>query len=389
MAMDRAADTTMFDRDRLARVGERIKEDIAAGRCHGDALMVVHRGNVVIDLIEGFADRAKGRRLSRQDTFATMSVGKQFTGVMALSLVERGQLRLHSPVAEWLPEFAALGKERVNLFHLLTQTSGVQSSIPDQPPEVLANVERLAAYASARPLESLPGERVNYSILVAHAIIAAMCVRADGRRRSFAKMLEEEIFQPLGMRDTSLGPRSDLLERLCPVKAAYDKPGLFDPAAVGALEDLIRMPGSELAAGGFLTTISDLNRFAEMLRNGGELDGARILSPAMIEYASRNHTGELRNVLFDYTASYRGWEFCPAYIGLGFFVRGERLIPGPFGVLNSPRTFGGIGAGSTAFWVDPERELSFVLLTTGLMEDSFHLERVGTLSDMVIASIVH
>jgi CubicO group peptidase (beta-lactamase class C family) len=388
MATDRAGDAAEFDRDRLARVDQRIKEDVAAGRCHGAALTVAHRGNVVIDLVEGFADRAKSRALTRNDTFATMSVGKQFTVVMALSLVERGRLRLHSPVAEWLPEFAGLGKERVNLFHLLTQTSGVQSSIPEQPPEVLVNVERLAAYASARPLESLPGERVNYSILVAHAIIAAMCVRADGRRRSFAKMLEEDLFQPLGMRDTSLGPRSDLLARLCPVKAAYERPGLFDPALVEGLEGVIRMPGSELAAGGYITTIGDLHRFAEMLRNGGELDGARILSPATIEYASRNHTGGLRNVLFDYTASYRGWELWPAYIGLGFFVRGDRLAPGPFGVLNSPRTFGGFGAGSTAFWIDPEHELSFALLTTGLMEDSFHIERVGILSDMVIASIV-
>src|ERR1700736_1320818 len=102
---------------------------------------------------------------------------------------------------------------------------------------------------------------------------------------------------------------------------------------------------------------------------------------------SRNHTGDLRNVLFDYTATYRGWDLYPGYIGLGFFVRGERLVPGPFGALNSAQAFGGIGAGSTAFWVDPKRELTFALLTTGLMEDSFHLERVGTLSDMVVASL--
>ena len=376
-----------FDSERLGRVGQRIKQDISTGRYHGAALMVAQRGEVVIDMIEGFADRGRGRRLSREDTFATMSVGKQFTVVMALALVERGLLRLHAPVAELIPEFGSLGKERVNLFHLLTQTSGVQSAIPDLPAEVLTNVERLAAYACGRPLESMPGERVNYSILVAHAIIATMCVRADGGRRSFAKMLEEDLFRPLGMRDTSLGARSDLLERLCPVKAAYEKAGLFAPEAVEALEGLIRMPGSEIAAGGFLTTIRDLHRFAEMLRGAGELDGVRILSPAMIEYASRNHTGEMRNVLFDYTASYRGWELYPGYIGLGFFVRGERLIPGPFGALNSAKTFGGIGAGSTAFWVDPERELSFALLTTGLMEDSFHLERVGLLSDMVVASL--
>ena len=68
-------------------------------------------------------------------------------------------------------------------------------------------------------------------------------------------------------------------------------------------------------------------------------------------------------------------------------MRGDRLAPGPFGALNSPRTFGGFGAGSTAFWIDPERDLSFALLTTGLMEDSLHLERIGTLSNMVIASM--
>jgi CubicO group peptidase (beta-lactamase class C family) len=387
MALDRRI-ATVFDQARLSRVSQRIKDDISAGRCHGAALMVAHGGTIVIDLIEGFADRAKGRRLSRDDTFATMSVGKQFTVVLALSLVERGLLRLHTPVAEWLPEFKLLGKERVNLFHLLTQTSGVQSAIPDLPPDVLTSIEKLTAYACTRPLESLPGERVNYSILVAHAIIAAMCVRADGRKRTFANMLEDELFRPLDMRNTSLGPRSDLIARLCPVKAAYERPGLFPPEAVETLETMIRLPGSEIPAGGFLTTIDDLHRFAEMLRRGGEIDGVRILSRAMIEYASRNHTGDLRNVIFDYTASYRGWELCPAYIGLGFFVRGEQLIPGPFGVLNSPQTFGGVGAGSTAFWVDPKADLSFALLTTGLMEDSFHLERVGSLSDMVIASMI-
>ena len=90
----------------------------------------------------------------------------------------------------------------------------------------------------------------------------------------------------------------------------------------------------------------------------------------------------------DYTVGYRGWEPWPAYIGLGFFVRGTRPIPGPFGALSSPETFGGWGAGSTAFWIDPARELSFALLTTGLMEDSRHVERVARLSDLVTAAII-
>jgi CubicO group peptidase (beta-lactamase class C family) len=377
-----------FDADRLARVGRRIKADIDGGRCHGVALIAARRGRVVLDLVEGFADRKAGRALGRDAVFVSMSIGKQFTNVLALNLVERGALRLHAPVADLLPEFRAFGKERVNLFHLLTHTSGVASAIPAVAPDVLINVDRLAAAASAQGLESLPGERVNYSIAVGHSVIAAMCVRADGGKRTFTQMLEDEIFRPLGMRETCLGPREDLLARLCPVRVAYTGAGLLSPQAVEGIETLIRIPGSELPAGGYLTTIRDVHRFAEMLRRGGELDGARILSPAMIDYCARNHTGELRNILFDATGGYRGWELFPAYIGIGFFVRGERVTPGPFGVLNSPRSFGGVGAGSTAFWIDPARELSFAFLSTGLMEDSYHVERIGVLSDLIVSSIM-
>jgi CubicO group peptidase (beta-lactamase class C family) len=377
-----------FDTDRLARVSDAIQRDIDAERCHGVALMVARRGRVVIDLVTGFADRQSGRRLDRDAVFASMSVGKQFTNVLALTLVEKGILRLHAPVAELLPEFAVLGKERVNLYHLLTHTSGVASAIPNVAPDVLTSIEKLSQLASSQPLESLPGERVNYSILVGHAVIAAMCLRADGGRRRFAQMLDEEIFQPLGMRNTSFGPREDLLARLCPVRVAYKGIGLLAPETVEGIEALLRIPGAEIPAGGFLTTIQDLHRFAEMLCRGGELDGARILSPAMIGYCARNHTGELRNVLLDATAGYRGWELYPAYIGVGFFVRGERTTPGPFGVLNSPRTFGGVGAGSTGFSIDAERELSLAFLSAGLMEDSHHFERLGRLSDLIVSSIV-
>ena len=144
------------------------------------------------------------------------------------------------------------------------------------------------------------------------------------------------------------------------------------------MNNFLRMPGGEIPGGGCVTSIADLHRFAEMLRRGGELDGARILSPAMIDYASHNQTGDLRNVLLDPFLSTRNWLPIPAYLGLGFMVRGWGIIPGPFGNLNSPRTFGGLGAGSAAaFWVDAERQLSLAFLSTGLMEDSHHMERLG------------
>jgi CubicO group peptidase (beta-lactamase class C family) len=74
-------------------------------------------------------------------------------------------------------------------------------------------------------------------------------------------------------------------------------------------------------------------------------------------------------------------------MGLGFFVRGEAFSPGPLGALNSAATLCGWGAGSTAFWSDPQHRLSFSLLSTGLMEDSFHVQRVQRLSDIALSAL--
>jgi CubicO group peptidase (beta-lactamase class C family) len=125
-----------------------------------------------------------------------------------------------------------------------------------------------------------------------------------------------------------------------------------------------------------------------MLRNGGELNGARILSPAMIDTATRNYTGTMPNDIWDYAVDARNWPVFPAYLGLGFFLRGKGCHPTPFGSLASPRSFGGVGAGSTVFFVDPVKELSFAFLSTGLMEESRSSERHQRLADLVHAALV-
>ena len=377
-----------FDPERLARVVDSIDRDVAAGRSHGAAISVGRRGRIALHAARGHADRASGRKLALDDVFATMSVGKQFTNVIVLNRVERGDLRLEMPVAELIPEFGRRGKGRMKLWHLLTHTSGILSAIPTLPPEEIASTERLTAFAAASLPESLPGDRVTYSVAVAHSVMAEMVRAAEGRKRTFRQILEEDLFRPLGMNETSLGARADLSKRLCPVVAAYMEAGLFDPAGMEGVGMLLSMEGGELPAGGYLTTIGDVGRFCEMLRRRGELGGKRILSPAMIDFATRNHTGDKPNTLLDYTLDYRGWDVFPASIGLGFFVRGEGVIPGPFGNLCSSRAYGGLGAGSTAFWVDPVHDVWLAFLSTGLMEDSHHMERVSRLSDIVVSAIV-
>jgi CubicO group peptidase (beta-lactamase class C family) len=377
-----------FDPERLARVLSVIDADVEEQSYDGAALCVMRHGRLALRSARGFAERASGRRLSLDDVFVSMSIGKQFTAAIVLDRIERGTLGLSMPVAELIPEFGSRGKQRITLFHLLTHTSGVASGLPPLPPEALVSIEQMTAWACTSMPESAPGARVTYSVALAHAVMAELVRRAEGSKRTFAQILREDLFDPLGMKHTSLGGRQDLLARVCPVVARFSEPGLFLPWEIEGASALLTMPEAEFPAGGFLTTLDDVARFAEMLRRGGELDGRRILSPAMLDLATRNHTGEMPNSLLGYACEMRGWTPFPAYLGLGFFLRGERVVPGPFGTLSSPRTFGGLGAGSTCFWIDPERDLAFTFLSTGLMEDSRHIERTARLSDIVLAALV-
>lgn len=379
-----------FDAKRLLRLSDLLQAQIDSGYIHGAAMRVSRRGRVVVDFMDGYAEKATGRLLTSDSVFVTMSACKPFTTVLVLGLVERGLLRLHSPIADVIPEFGRFGKETISLFHLLTHTGGIMSGVPNVGPAVLGDIEKLVEVIGGLPAECLPGERVSYSMLVAHSVIAAACLRVDGRGRSYAQMLRDDIFEPLGMPDTSLGMREDLVSRLCPVRGAQDVPFDAFPAAViePLVENVILAPGAEFPSAGGLTTIGDLHRFAEMLRRGGELDGVRLLSPAMIRLAARNWIGDKHNTVWDPILKARGWNRFPDNIGLGFRVRGEGISPGPFGVLNSPTAFGHMGAGSTGFWVDPENELSYALLTTGLLEESHSLERTAMLSDLVMSALV-
>jgi len=123
-----------------------------------------------------------------------------------------------------------------------------------------------------------------------------------------------------------------------------------------------------------------------MCRQGGALDGARILSPATLELSRRNWTGDKPNELYKVLAHKRGWQPSPAYIGLGFSLRGAVHCHHMFGTLTSPSTFGNYGAGSALFWVDPERNVTFVCLTAGVMESNDNIERFQRLSDIAIGA---
>ena len=174
---------------------------------------------------------------------------------------------------------------------------------------------------------------------------------------------------------------------MAPVVARDRRPGLLDPNLLEGIS-LLMSEDSEIPAGGYVSTAPDIHRFAEMLRRGGELDGVRILSPATVRLVQENRTGDEPNSVFAYTEAMRGWPSFPAFLGYGFFLRGTGMHPTPFGQLASPRAFGGFGAGSTAFWIDPETDVTYAFLSSGLIEESYSVERHQRLSDLVHSALV-
>lgn len=376
-----------LDPTRLARLSAAVEADVTAERYDSAVVLVARRGAVALHEAFGLADRAAGRRARTDDVYCLFSITKTLTAAAVLARIERGELALTTRVADVIPELGNRGKDRVTILQLLTHTSGLPTALPPIPPELFGSLDVQVAAACEQVLETRPGSVVNYNPLLAHALLAEVVRRLEHRERRFRDILADDVLRPLGMHETWLGARRDLDARRVPVVVRDRSPGLFPPEALEAF-NLVLTDEAELPGGGALATAADIARFGEALRRGGELDGARILAPATVRLATTNHTGLRPNLLWSYARELRGWDDFPAFVGLTFWLRGEGVFPAPFGTLASPGTFGHLGAGTTMFWVDPERELVCVCLTAGAIEETRSMERFQRLSDLVHAAVV-
>lgn len=372
---------------RLRRLAEAIAEDVRQGRYFGAVIAVARGGSLGLFEAIGSADRAGQRPLARDSVFSLFSVTKAFTNALVFQAIEQGRLALTTPVSAVIPEFSGGLRERITFYDLLTHSSGLPSVFVPRAGMYIDRLEEIvAALCAELQSEARAGERVTYAPMAAHALMGEAVRRLDPRGRRYRQIVEEELFRPLAMESSSIGVRRDL-------KARHVVPHFLEDMAVqhlghsnlgpnGAFEE----EDAEMPWVGAVSTVPDLFRFAEMLRRGGELDGVRILSPAILSQATLNRTGEKPNELYMQLVAPKGWAPYPAYIGLGFFLRGEAICPHQFGTLASPRTFGNTGYGSTIFWVDPKREMTFVCLTAGVMNEADNIARFQRLSDMAIAA---
>lgn len=371
------------DEGRLDVLSRVVEADIARQAYDGMAIGILHEGRVVMQRHFGFAEREADRPLGEGDVFSVMSFTKVMTALAIFRALERGDLSLGTRIAEVIPEFAAAGKQRVTVAQLLSHTGGMPFTLPGLTEEIEGNLRRTVELACRIAPVNRPGEVVSYSAQVSYDVLGVVAERVDPAGRRFGRIIEEDIFAPLGMTDSTIGMPERLRRRRVPVVAR-------NPTEMNlrlAARDRRITAETELPGGGGFSTLADMLRFAAMLSSGGALQGASIVSPASLALATANHTGELPNNTLAAQREMRGWEPFPAWLGLGFFLRGTGLFPTPFGHLASPRTFGSIGAGSMVMWVDPERSLSAVLLSSGLMDQVDSHLRFQRLSDIIHSAL--
>lgn len=374
---------------RLQRLRTVIEQDIERGRYQGAVAIVARHGEIGLHEAIGRPRSDVPQGLAPDAVFNLLSVTKAFTNVLVLRAIEIGQLSLTTKVSSVIPEFVGKPREDITIYHLLTHMSGLPSVFSPMPGMYIDRLaEVVAAICKFVHSAEEPGRHVNYSPMAAHALLGEAVRRTDPQGRAFRKIMQEELLQPLGLKDTSVGLRSDLRARH--VKLAFPEGfpaqhlGHSNLGPHGAFEE----EHAEMPWVGMVSTAYDVHRFAEMLRRGGELDGARILGPRILDLATRVHTGDRPNELYRTLAVSRGWEPYPAYLGIGFSIRGDRVCHHQFGTLNSPRAFGNHGAGSTLFWIDPQLDMTFVCLTAGVMDEGDNIERFQRLSDIAISAAV-
>ena len=384
--------TNGLDAERLDRLRARVERDIEEERYDGAVLIVARHGEIGLHEAIGSAHRESGRAAHRDDVFRIFSMTKAFTNALVLNAVDRGLLALTTPVAEVVPEFLGtdrfrgMHKPRVTIAHLLTHRAALVPTPTPVPYEQLGDLSAVVTAIGELDLIGEPGDRVQYSPALAHALLGEAVRRIHGAD-SFREVLDRELLEPLGMTSTRLGAPAAWADRLVPVVARFPAGGWLGPEDIEVMNDIVD-EDAEMPWVGCVSSAGDIFRFTEMIRRGGELDGTRILSPGILDLATRNQTGDAPNELYKMLYTAMGWDVPPASVGLGFMLRGEGIFVEPFGTLSTPRTHGNFGAGSSQFWIDPERDVTFVCLTSGVMEESANLQRFQRLSDLAQAAVV-
>ena len=317
---------------------------VAKGRAAGAVTLVAHRGKVVHFGAVGLRDIESDKKMQRWTRFAIASMTKPITATAVMILHEQGKLDVNDPLEKYLPEFGNVrlksGDEvsrKLTIRDALTHTSGIvgdqvfRGSLADHVTEV-----------ASRPLGFQPGDKWQYSpgVSVAGRVVEVVS------GQPFEDFLRERIFQPLGMSKTTFRPDGKGVANLAVIYQPGENEGTLSPAG-NRISTFTEEDGPN-PSGGLVSTAQDLFRFYQMVLNGGEFRGQRVLSSQSVQMMVSPQIGDLET------------GFTPGNTwGLGWCIVKE-----PQGVTKmlSTGTYGHGGAFGTQGWVDPVEETIFILL---------------------------
>ncbi len=360
-----------FSSERLRRVHEAMERYIDAGQLSGAVTLVARRGRIVHFEAHGLMDLEAKRPMRKDAIFRLASMTKPVTSVAVMMLVEEGKIRLADPVSKYLPEFkspkvsvsrgeAANGTlpayfvipadREMSIQDLLTHTSGLVSwrmlgvkLAPQRAPE-----DTLASYVpklAAVPLDFQPGTRWEYSGSAGPDVLGRIVEIVSGM--TFDQFLRARIFEPLGMSDTFFYPPEDKRPRM-PTLYRRGEKGLEKSPN----QDGFSSPTYFSAGGGLMSTAEDYVQFAQMLLNGGVLNGKRLLGPRTVELMASNQVGEMFNGKLGRPAKGMGF-------GLLMAVIQDHVAAG---LAVSNGAFGWDGAFGTQTWIDPKEQMVEILM---------------------------
>jgi CubicO group peptidase (beta-lactamase class C family) len=364
---------------RLARIAAALKADIDQGRMPGAVIAVARKGKLIYYEAFGFLDKAKGTPMPKDAIFSIASMTKPVVAAAALSLAEENRLLVHEPVGSYLPALRNMSvvkfrrdasggevmdrepaRRQPTVQDLMRHTAGftygnqgsttLHKAYPGGSGNVAATMtgaEFVDALAKL-PLHYQPGTTWDYSYGL--DILGLAIERVAGQ--TLGQFLQARFFGPLGMADTAFTVPKDKAGRIA--RALATDPVTGQPQSVRDQT----LPWTFECGGGCLTsTALDYLRFAQMLLDGGALDGTRVLGRKTVEYMTADHLGPEVNVekLHNFPVEHiDGYGF-----GLGVAVR---RVPGVAGIMGSPGDFRWSGAQGTLFWVDPKEQLAVVYM---------------------------
>ena len=353
-----------FSAEKLEEISPVLQEYVDKGQLPGFLTVIARKGKIAHFETIGMRDVENKKPVEPDTIFRIYSMSKPITSVAVMVLYDEGRLQLDDPVENYIPAFKDMkvfnkeqtethaAENKMTVQHLLTHTSGLTYGWGDKPIAKLygelkvfkrgSTLADMAQKLGDIPLVHEPGQRWTYGVstdLLGYLVEVVS-------EMPFEEFLQTKIFKPLGMVDTAFSVPKEKLERFAALYRPNKEGGLqLARKPPPATDDVTFFPAG---GSGLVSTAADYLRFCQMLLNGGELDGVRILKSETVELMRYPHHQYGKDGAF----------------GLGFHVVTDKNTGKNKGKANrSKGSFSWGGAAATTFWIDPEKELVAVLMT--------------------------